>query len=483
MNKQHHFILLIVAVLFALGQGSQIGIANASLAFHDISGNWAYPQIRYLINQDLVHGYGDGTFRPDQHVTRAEFITIVNRSFRFTAGTPLIYKDVNSGHWYYDDIARAVAAGYLPPYSDGKIEANQPIPRQEAAYMMAKVLNLGTSNRDNSSFWDDYSISQPYKEAIAAMSDARYMNGYLDGSFRPLNYVSRAEAVTIVCNGLDIELSLEVDVRDFGAKGDGMADDTSAIQKAVDQTGSRVGVKVYIPDGIYLINPEISINLPSNVKLHLADNAVLKAKATTEANHEIINITNVNNVEVSGGSIIGDRKARTGKSGEWGHGIKIMGSSNVKISDISISDCWGDGVYIGSTNRQGFCQDVSIEKFQIDNCRRNGLTIISGKNVTIANGIISNTKGTDPQAGLCLEPNDQSEFMQNILIDKLTTINNGGFGILFGFGGYANSPNSIDITIVNYSDQNSVKGGLSSYSNYKRPAYNLRITVNNRTME
>lgn len=480
MNKKHHFILLIVAVLFAVGQGSQIGIANARPAFHDISGNWAYPQIRYLINQDLVHGYGDGTFRPDQQVTRAEFITIVNRSFRFTAVAPLSYKDINPGHWYYNDIARAVAAGYLPAYRDERIEANQPIPRQEAAYMMAKALNLDTSNRSTSPFWDDYSISRPYKDSIIAMSDAKYMNGYPDGSFRPLNYVSRAEAVTIICNGLKVPLISEngFDVRDFGAKGDGFADDTAAIQKALDQTGSRVGAKVYIPDGIYLINPEISINLPSNVKLHLADNAVLKAQATTKANHEIINITNMDNVEISGGSIIGDRKVRSGKSGEWGHGIKIMGSSNVNISDISISDCWGDGVYIGSTNKQGFCQDVSIEKFQINNCRRNGLTIISGKNVTIANGIISNTGGTDPQAGLCLEPNDQSEFMQNILIDKLTTINNGGFGILFGFGGYANSPNTIDITIDNYSDQNSAKGGLSSYSNYKRPAYNLRITVN-----
>lgn len=485
MYKKQLLILLIVAFLFAFEQGSQSGIANASPAFHDIAGNWAYPQIRYLINQEMIHGYGDGTFGPDRQVTRAEFITIVNRSFRFTAVAPLSYKDVNPGHWYYYDIARAVAAGYLPPYRDGRIEANRPITRQEAAYMMAKALNLGTSNRGISPFWDDSSISQPYKDAITAMSDAQYMNGYPDRSFRPLNYVSRAEAVTIMCNGLKVQLSSETgyDVRDFGAKGDGFADDTNAIQKALDQAASRVGATVYIPNGVYIIDPDVSIKLGSNVKLNLADNAVLKALPTKEANHEIINITNVNNIEVSGGSIIGDRKTRTGKTGEWGHGIKIMGSRNIKISDIAISDCWGDGVYLGSTNSQKYSQNVAIERFTIDNCRRNGITIISGRNVKIIDGVISNTSGANPQAGLCLEPNNKSEFIENILIDKLTTISSGGYGILFGFGRYANSPNHISITINNYSDRNSAKGGLSSYSEYELPAYNLRIIVSNKEVE
>lgn len=481
MYKKQLLILLIVAFLFAFGQGSQSGIANASPAFHDIAGNWAYPQIRYLINQEMIHGYGDGTFRPDQQVTRAEFITIVNRSFGFTAVAPISFNDVNPGHWYYNDIARALAAGYLPAYKDGRIEANRPIPRQEAAYMMAKALNLGTSNRGVSLFWDASSISEPYPDAVTAMADAQYMNGYPDGSFRPLNHVSRAEAVTIICNGLEVQLSSETgyDVRDFGAKGDGLADDTAAIQKAVNQAGSRVGATVYIPNGVYIINPDISIKLNSNVKLNLADNAVLKAKPTKEANHEIINITNVNNIEVSGGSIIGDRKTRTGKTGEWGHGIKIVGSRSIRISDIAISDCWGDGVYIGSTDLQRYSENVAIERFTIDNCRRNGITIISGRNVKIIDGVIANTRGVNPQAGLCLEPNNKSEFIQNVLIDKLTTIGSGGYGILFGFGRYANSPNNISVTINSYTDRNSAKGRLSSYTDYKRPAYNLRITVSN----
>ena len=481
MRKQRLVLFLIVAGFLFIGPGSQIGIGNASPSFRDIAGNWAYPQIRYLINQDLISGYGDGTFRPDRQVTRAEFITIVNRSFRFTAVAPISFKDVNPGQWYYNDIARALAAGYLPAYRDGRIEANRPIPRQEAAYMMAKALNLPTSDRGGSPFWDASSISEPYRDAVTAMADAQYMNGYPDGSFRPLNYVSRAEAVTIICNGLEVQLSSETgyDVRDFGAKGDGSADDTVAIQKAVDQAAVGDGAEVYLPDGIYLINPEISINLRSNVELNLADNAVLKAKPTKEANHEIINITNVDNIEISGGSIIGDRKTRTGKTGEWGHGIKIMGSRNIRISDIAISDCWGDGVYIGSTDLQRYSENVAIEQFTIDNCRRNGITIISGRNVKIIDGVIANTRGTDPQAGLCLEPNNKSEFIQNILIDKLTTISSGGYGILFGFGRYANSPNNISVTINGYTDRNSAKGGLSSYSDYKRPAYNLRITVSN----
>lgn len=475
---------LLISFLFAfiiVFVRSNYSTAIASPAFSDIGSSWAYPQIRYLINQDLINGFGDGSFRPERQVTRAEFITIVNRTFKFTATSPIDFINVSPEDWYYDDISRAVAAGYLPVYKNGNIEASKPIPRQEAAYIMSKVLKLGTSNH-TSSFWDESKISPYYREAVKSMSEAQYMNGYPDGSFRPLNLISRSEAVTIICNSLKVQLSdIGYDVRDFGAKGDGLTDDTSAIQKALDQVQARFNENVFIPDGVYLINPDIAIRLHSDTKLKLSDKAVLKAKDTTKANHAIINIINAYNVQLSGGSIVGDRISRSGKTGEWGHGIKVIGSRNIRISDISISDCWGDGIYIGSTQLQNFCENVVIERFSINNCRRNGLTVISGKNVRIGEGLIAGTRGTDPQAGLCLEPNETSEFMQNILIENLTTKNNLGYGILFGFVRYANSPNAISITINNYKDFSSAKGGLSSYYNYNRPAYNLRITVNNKS--
>lgn len=478
-------IILLLAVFVIICSSGSSSIAHTTSSFGDVTRHWAYPQIRYMMNQEMINGYGDGTFRPEQRVTRAEFITILNQAFKLNAMAPVNFSDVQREDWYYKELSRAVAAAYLPHYDGWKINPNQTIPREEAAYMMAKLLKLETSNWGAAFFWDESSISEPYGPAIRAMSEARYMIGYPDGSFRPLNPISRAEAVGIVCNGLEVKFSQETgyNVRDFGAKGNGSADDTAAIQKTVDYIAYRGGGTVYIPSGIYLIDPARAIELIDNVILNLDDNAVLKAMATRQANYEIIRIRDANNVEVSGGSIIGDRKIHTGTGGEWGHGISIIGSNNIKIRNVSISDCWGDGIYIGSTSQQNYCQKISIDKFHIDYCRRNGITIISGKNITIANGMISNTRGTNPQAGLCLEPNDTAEIMQNVVIKNLQTLNNGGYGILFGFGRYANSRNEISITINNFTDTNSAKGGMSSYSGYQRPAYRLQITVGNKQMD
>lgn len=270
----------------------------------------------------------------------------------------------------------------------------------------------------------------------------------------------------IVGNGLkpNIPTAITLQVKDYSAKGDGVTDDTTAIQNAIDDTYAKGGGTVFIPDGTYLVNPDVSINMKNNTRLNLSDNAALQATATSSTTNAVVKIKNITDVEVVGGKIIGDRVTHTGTKGEWGMGIELDDSSNISISNISISNCWGDGIYAGSNSESGYNSNVIIENFKIDNCRRNGISIISVKGLTINNGVISNTNGTDPQCGIDLEPNYVTEYMQNVLIENVQSVNNAEYGLLFGYDIYRKSTIPSDVTVKNFV---AAGNGAGTYNDWK----------------
>jgi len=430
--------------------------------FKDISGYAAAPHIDFLRTIGVLQGYRDGTFRPAQPVSRAEFIAMLNRTHNFTALATVGFGGVASGPWYYEDLGRAAAAGYLPPYPQGYTDFDQAITREEAAYMLAGVIPAQGSPAPGISFTDGSSITGTYRPAVSYAAAAGFMNAYPDGSFRPGEAISRADAAVLVRNSLKpgFQLADRINPMDYGAIGDGASDDTEAINKAIRAASAQNIRTVYIPAGTYLINALESVRPLSHMRVYLAPNAVLQAIPNGSENYAVIRMENLADVEIRGGTIIGEREAHTGTTGQWGMGIDMEGCSGITVSDISIANCWGDGIYIGSTNAQNYCEDILIERFDLDNNRRQGISLISGRNVTIRDGIIANTQGHPPQAGIDLEPNEFDESMQDILLENLQTINNAGFGIDFWLGQCAGSPRQFSLTIRNHRDKASGEGSL-----------------------
>ena len=232
----------------------------------------------------------------------------------------------------------------------------------------------------------------------------------------------------------------EINVKDYGAKGDGVGDDTSVIQTALNENNN-----VYIPDGTYMINVDSSLTPKSNQTITMSKNAVLKAIPTTTGYHSVICIDGVNNISITGGKIVGERNQHKGTEGQWGMGINILsGASNIVISHIAISDFWGDGIYLGGSPG---VSGITIDNVISDNNRRQGLSVTNANNVTISNSIFKNTKGTAPEAGIDIEPNG-NQIAEDIKIMNTECYDNNGSGIdLMGISGIIQRVEIVDSTM------------------------------------
>jgi len=242
----------------------------------------------------------------------------------------------------------------------------------------------------------------------------------------------------------------------LGAKGDGYTDDTDAIQRAVNEAYLKQGY-VFIPEGTYLIDALKSINLKSNSTIIMTPKTVLKAIPNSSKSYAVLNITNIENVSIIGGIIYGERLEHTGTDGQWGMGIRIIGSNNIFIRFTRSNNCWGDGFYIGGNYVQNYSQDIQLIDVSADNNRRQGISLISGRNIHIVRANLTNTHGHRPQAGLDIEPNTPDQIIENVNVVDLSTSNN-TFGLLVSLGKLDTNSKAVGISIQNHKDENSEYG-------------------------
>ncbi|CEK31316.1 N-acetylmuramoyl-L-alanine amidase [[Clostridium] sordellii] len=169
---------------------------DSKTTFNDIDGHWAKNAIIDFATKGYINGYGDGTFKPDNSITRAEFVKILNKAFGYTNVGTENFSDVNPSDWYYNDICIGVNAGYINGYEDNTFKPDKQITREEASKIIATALNLNGDGKLN--FKDSSEISNWAKPYVDALSDNNIINGYEDNTFRPHNNMTRAENVTIL---------------------------------------------------------------------------------------------------------------------------------------------------------------------------------------------------------------------------------------------------------------------------------------------
>jgi len=191
-------------VEFALKEMGMYAAVYNDVTFSDISSvPWAKEAIEYLAARGVISGSGDGTFRPNDNVTRAEFIKMLMMALELEDEEAVCtFSDVKKGAWYYRPIATAEKLGIVKGKGDGTFGVNDEILRQDMAVMIYRIAQLlGIDLGDDISvepFKDEAEISGYAKEAVAAMQRAGIIKGTGDGSFAPKNTATRAEAAVII---------------------------------------------------------------------------------------------------------------------------------------------------------------------------------------------------------------------------------------------------------------------------------------------
>ncbi len=164
---------------------------------------WAYGAIEALNAQGLITGYPDGTFKPDQVITRAEFVTILVKSLKLPFVTPATptFTDVNTSDWFYGAVETAYKNG-LASGTGSEFSPNAPISRQEITVMLVQALgkakDAAAEMNTATSFTDDSSIASWARGFVNIAVQDGLIHGYPGGSFGPTSSATRAEACEMI---------------------------------------------------------------------------------------------------------------------------------------------------------------------------------------------------------------------------------------------------------------------------------------------
>jgi len=210
MHKKTILFLLLFAMIFA---AIPIAVYGKS---KDYEGHWAENTIKGWVDKGYINGYPDGSFRPEGQVTRAEFVKLVNNLFGYTKVTEISFEDVNQNEWYYEEVQKSLAAGYIKGISEKIFAPNDYLTREQAAVIVAKIQGLENNSESVQEFADSSQISDWAKEYVNAAANAQLLIGYSeDRTFRPQNPITRAEAVVLL-DRMDNTMKYDLTITETG---------------------------------------------------------------------------------------------------------------------------------------------------------------------------------------------------------------------------------------------------------------------------
>ncbi len=191
MKRIVAFILVTVLIL------GNVSFSFADdLSFSDVdNSDWFYSYLTKAIEQNIIQGFADGTFRPNNTVSYGQFITMAclhEGSTKYNEGG----YTTTAKHWAMSYYYRGIEEGWFTDKEITVAMLDQPIPRKVMAKITAGMVHISTTDRSR---YPDVSDSDPYCQYIMACSgDSKILGGYSNGNFKPEGFLKRSEATKVV---------------------------------------------------------------------------------------------------------------------------------------------------------------------------------------------------------------------------------------------------------------------------------------------
>lgn len=181
--------------------------AAEELKFTDVKESSHTDAIYALAEAGIISGYGDGTYGPNNEVTRGQVAKIIAGALKLDTTTveDPAFSDVPKGHQYYGAIAALKQANYISGYGDGTYGVNDPLTRGQMAKIIAGAFGL-TANGEAKQF-ADVPAGHQYKAAVDSLTANGVVQGFEDGTYGPAKHVTRAQVATFVHKAANVETS------------------------------------------------------------------------------------------------------------------------------------------------------------------------------------------------------------------------------------------------------------------------------------
>jgi hypothetical protein len=210
-QTQRSTTALLVAVSF-IGSSAipfiSIAAALAQTSFNDVPTNyWAQTFIQELASRDIIKGFPDGGFRPNDLVTRAQFAAMLNKAMtKAPTRDSVTFVDVDANYWAASAIQKAYTTGFMAGYPGNIFEPTQNIPRVQILVSLANGLNY-TANQAPETILQTYAdaanIPNYARNSVAAATENRMVVNYPNVQFlNPNQSATRAEVAAFIYQGL-----------------------------------------------------------------------------------------------------------------------------------------------------------------------------------------------------------------------------------------------------------------------------------------
>ena len=165
----------------------------------DIDEHWSEGYVEQLKNLGIMNGYM-GYTNPDSNITRGEFTALITRAFSFSEGAnSKNFKDIPKTHIFYSAVRAASNAGIIGGFEDGTFRPDDAITREQIILILSRI---NPENTSKTASFTDIGSDYIYLSQLSKVVEDGIIGGYPDGKFMPYNKTTRAEAAKMIVSAM-----------------------------------------------------------------------------------------------------------------------------------------------------------------------------------------------------------------------------------------------------------------------------------------